>query len=59
MCNVQLNKGSVVDIDNCRIRIYETLWETDQQEGNSDDKVRFTNTSLHSFLRIKGNASAS
>lgn len=45
----QLNK---VDEDNCRMKIEETLSETDHQEGNNDNKVRFNNISLHLFLRI-------
>lgn len=39
--------------------IDETLSKTDDQEGNDDNKVQFTNTPLYLFLRIKGNSAAS
>lgn len=50
MCIVQLNEGSVVDETKCRMRIDETLSETDHQEGNNENKVRFTNVSLNISL---------
>lgn len=41
------------------MRMDETLSEIGHQEVNNDNKVQFTNISLHIFLRIKGNAVAS
>lgn len=45
--------------DDCRMRIEEILSQTDHQEGIDDNKVWFTNISLHLFLRIKGDSAAS
>lgn len=63
MCIVQLNKGSAVDEDRCRMNIEDTFsqtehQETEHQEGNRDNKVQFTNISLHLIIRIKGNLAA-
>ena len=52
---VQLDRGSAVKEDTCRIRIAETLSQVDHQEGNDNKKVWF----LQLLLFLRNNSAVS